>query len=160
MEKIKKAVVATVDFLILDDARTVLDSNASFGERAFAGFSITPWGKAAKILKHSNKGFKSAKKSSGTKGKVNVTVPQNAIDTAKQIKQNNGIPPQEYKGGREFKNDGRDGGQVLPQNITFKEYDIHPHVKGQNRGAERIVIGNDDSVWYTNDHYTTFTRIK
>lgn len=29
-------------------------------------------------------------------------------------------------------------------------------LKGQNIGTERIVIGADDSVWYTNDHYYLF----
>jgi len=33
-------------------------------------------------------------------------------------------------------------------------------IKGQNRGPERIVIGDDGSVWYTSDHYNIFTRIK
>ena len=41
-----------------------------------------------------------------------------------------------------------------------KGYSINPYVKGQNRGTERIVIGDDDSVWYTNDHYFTFTKIE
>lgn len=50
------------------------------------------------------------------KGKI----PQNAIDIAKQIKQNNGTPPPGYKGGREFKNDGRGGGQILPQNTIYR----------------------------------------
>lgn len=38
--------------------------------------------------------------------------------------------------------------------------EVNPYVKGQNRGAERIVIGDDGSVWYTNNHYYTFTRIE
>ncbi len=41
-----------------------------------------------------------------------------------------------------------------------ESYDVNPYVKGQNRGAERIVIGDDDSVWYTNDHYHTFIKDK
>ncbi|WP_194191879.1 ribonuclease domain-containing protein [Clostridium chrysemydis] len=32
--------------------------------------------------------------------------------------------------------------------------------QGKNRGAERIVIGDNGSVWYTKDHYFTFTRIE
>ncbi|MBZ2151570.1 hypothetical protein K1I86_02490 [Streptococcus cristatus] len=28
------------------------------------------------------------------------------------------------------------------------------------RGTERIVIGNDGSIWYTRDHYQTFIKIK
>lgn len=53
-----------------------------------------------------------------------------------------------------------DGAQKLPEGVNYKEYDINPYVKGQNRGTERIVIGDDDSVWYTNDHYFTFTKIE
>lgn len=53
-----------------------------------------------------------------------------------------------------------DGAQKLPEGVNYKEYDINPYVKGQNRGAERIVIGDDDSVWYTNDHYYTFTQME
>lgn len=33
-------------------------------------------------------------------------------------------------------------------------------LKGQNPKAERIVIGDDGSVWYTNDHYYSFTKIE
>ncbi len=33
-------------------------------------------------------------------------------------------------------------------------------MKGQNRGSERVVIGDDGSVWYTNDHYHTFIKIE
>ncbi len=52
------------------------------------------------------------------------------------------------------------GAQKLPEGVNYKEYDINPYAKGQNRGAERIVIGDDGSVWYTNDHYYTFTQIE
>ncbi|WP_460646382.1 ribonuclease domain-containing protein [Lacrimispora xylanolytica] len=44
--------------------------------------------------------------------------------------------------------------------MNYREYDVNPYVKGQNRGAERIVIGDDGSVWYTNDHYSSFTKIQ
>ena len=37
---------------------------------------------------------------------------------------------------------------------------MNPHVKGQGRGTERIVIGDDGSVWYTNNHYLTFQRME
>lgn len=48
-------------------------------------------------------------------------------------KSNNGAPPKDYKGGRMYKN--------IPL-------------------EEKIVIGDDNSVWYTNDHYYTFTQIE
>ncbi len=85
-----------------------------------------------------------------------VPIPDEARDIAGQIKANNGAPPKGYKGGRRFEN--RD--KKLPEGVNYKEYDIHPYEKGKNRGAERIVIGDDGSVWYTNDHYGSFTQIE
>lgn len=65
-----------------------------------------------------------------------------------------------------FSNDGRAGGQFLPQKdafvnpVTYKEYDVNPYTQGQNRGCERGVIGSDGKAYYTNSHYSTFTEIK
>lgn len=88
-------------------------------------------------------------------------IPDKARDIAKQVKANNGAPPKEYKGGRTYKNTPlEDGAQKLPEGVNYKEYDINLYVKGQNRGAERIVIGDDGSVWYTDDHYYTFVQIE
>ena len=90
-----------------------------------------------------------------------TVIPDEARDMAKRIKENNGTPPKGYKGGRTYKNvPVDDSAQKLPEGVNYKEYDIYPYIKGQNRGAERIVIGDDGSVWYTNDHYQTFTRIE
>lgn len=88
-------------------------------------------------------------------------IPDKAKDIAKQVKSNNGAPPKGYKGGRMYKNISlEEGAQKLPEGVNYREYDINPYVKGQNRGKERIVIGDDNSVWYTNDHYYTFTQIE
>jgi guanyl-specific ribonuclease Sa len=71
-----------------------------------------------------------------------------------------------YKGGQKFANDARDGGQELPKTdasgnpIEYKEWDVNPLKKGQNRGAERVVTGSDGSSYYTNDHYKTFRKIR
>ncbi len=89
------------------------------------------------------------------------SIPDKASDIANQIKAKNGAVPQGYKGGRTYKNIPlEEGAQKLPKGINYKEYDINPYIKGQNRGTERIVIGDDGSVWYTNDHYFTFTKIE
>ena len=67
-----------------------------------------------------------------------------------------------YVGGRIFKNKEK----MLPiktnfkKNIIYKEWDIKPRIEGVNRGAERVVTGNDGSVWYTNDHYKNFTKMR
>ncbi|RDU24940.1 T7SS effector LXG polymorphic toxin [Anaerosacchariphilus polymeriproducens] len=90
-----------------------------------------------------------------------TSIPDKAKDIANQIKAKNGVAPQGYKGGRTYKNiPQEDGAQKLPEGISYREYDVNPYVKGQNRGTERIVIGDDGSVWYTNDHYYTFTKIE
>ena len=105
------------------------------------------------------------KKSNGagsdSKSGSTTIIPDKAKDIAKQVKSNNGAPPKGYKGGRTYKNIPlEEGAQKLPEGVNYREYDINPYVKGQNRGAERIVIGDDNSVWYTNVHYYTFTQIE
>lgn len=87
-------------------------------------------------------------------------IPEKARNMAQQIKNNNGTPLPGYKGGKIYQNNPVNGGQKLPEGVNYREYDIDPYVKGQGRGAERIVIGDDDSVWYTNDHYYTFHRME
>lgn len=67
-----------------------------------------------------------------------------------------------YEGGRVFQN--RE--EVLPQtdssgnSITYQEWDVNPKIRGQNRGAERLVTGSDGRAWYTSNHYRTFTQVK
>ena len=87
-------------------------------------------------------------------------IPQYVEDTISQIKNNKGNPPDGFKGGKVYKNEPLDGEELLPDGITYKEYDVHPYQKGVPRGMERIVIGEDGSIWYTQDHYQTFIRIK
>ena len=76
-----------------------------------------------------------------------------------------GRAPDGYRGGTQFMNDGRDGGQVLPRRdadgkaVTYREWDVNPYT-GANRGTERLVTGSDGSAWYTNDHYDSFVRIR
>ncbi|PGH25624.1 hypothetical protein RN90_09765 [Fusobacterium animalis] len=69
--------------------------------------------------------------------------------------------------GKKYKNDGRDGGQILPKkdingnNITYNEFDVNKEDPVTNlRDNKRFVRGSDGSVYYTNDHYKTFKRIK
>ena len=100
-------------------------------------------------------------KASGVEGTSGGnSVPQKARDVLNDVEKNNGAPPPGYKGGRVFNNQPVNGGQKLPDNVTYREYDVNPFVNGQGRGTERIVIGSDGSAWYTNDHYHTFTQIQ
>ena len=76
--------------------------------------------------------------------------------------QKNGQAPGGYVGGREFQNREKRLPQTGPSGhgIRYREWDVHPKVPGQNRGAERLVTGSDQSAWYTRDHYDTFVRIE
>ena len=40
---------------------------------------------------------------------------------------------------------------------SYRECDVN--YTGGRRGAERIIYGTDGSVWYTSDHYESFTRL-
>jgi guanyl-specific ribonuclease Sa len=85
-------------------------------------------------------------------------IPQNAQDVLKEIESNGGSAPPGYVGGGPFHNNE---GSLPATNtegnpITYREYDVHPHRKGVNRGPERIVIGSNGTAYYTNDHYQSF----
>jgi len=72
----------------------------------------------------------------------------------------NGKAPAGYVGGRKFGNFEK----LLPvsengRKIKYQEWDVNPKTKGKNRGAERLVTGNNDRVYYTRDHYRSFTEI-
>jgi RHS repeat-associated protein len=92
-------------------------------------------------------------------------VPEKAVATLSEIDRTAAAPPG-YRGGGPFSNDGRGGGQVLPQAtpngtpITYQEWDVNPYTRGVNRGAERLVTGSDGSAWFTNDHYQHFNRMR
>lgn len=42
----------------------------------------------------------------------------------------------------------------------YVESDVWPRKQGSSRGAERLVFGREGEVWYTGDHYDTFTRLR
>lgn len=48
---------------------------------------------------------------------------------------------------------------TLPKAKGRKFFECDANYKGGKRGAERIVYSNDGHVWYTNDHYETFTEL-
>ncbi len=50
--------------------------------------------------------------------------------------------------------------QKLPSDATYIEYDVNPKIEGQNRDAERVVKDSNGKIYYTDDHYNTFTEIK
>ena len=89
----------------------------------------------------------------------NKSVPDYAYQLAEFVAKN-GRPPKGYVGGRTFQNREK----KLPrynnqkQRIRYKEYDVFPKRSGKNRGAERIVLGDDNSRFYTFDHYSSFIK--
>ena len=82
-------------------------------------------------------------------------------ETLVYIRQHGYAPPG-YVGGRVFGN--YEG--VLPRynakrkRIEYREWDVQAKAEGRNRGAERLVTGNDGRAWYTADHYRTFIEVK
>lgn len=97
----------------------------------------------------------------GHQGNRQANVPAYAQEVLAYVRTHNRAP-EGYVGGRTFEN--RE--QNLPekdqsnQKIKYREWDVHPKVSGQNRGAERLITGSDDSAWYTENHYRSFIKIE
>jgi guanyl-specific ribonuclease Sa len=67
-----------------------------------------------------------------------------------------GRPPRGYVGDRVWQNRER----RLPAGGDYREYDVHPKIRGVNRGPERIIVDRTAGKgWYTGDHYRTFIPI-
>ena len=45
---------------------------------------------------------------------------------------------------------------LLPKG-RYRECDVN--YQGGSRGAERLIYGEDGSIWYTEDHYESFTQL-
>ncbi len=88
------------------------------------------------------------------------TAPSYVLEVLRYVR-SNGTAPDGYAGGREFQNREKRLPVKTPggDRIRYSEWDVHPKVKGQNRGPERLVTGSDRSAWYTADHYKTFLFI-
>lgn len=82
-------------------------------------------------------------------------IPPYVLEVLAAIQQRNGEPLPGYVGGRFFQNRER----RLPRG-HYREYDVHPKVRGINRGPERIVIEQDSGrAYYSPDHYRSFTPL-
>ncbi len=71
-------------------------------------------------------------------------------------------PKDGYVGGRVFHNFE---GLLPKQNtngdkITYREWDVNPKQGIMKRGKERLITGDDNSAWYTNNHYKSFIKIR
>jgi ribonuclease T1 len=118
-----------------------------------------------------NEDFSESKESVNTKTEESTTeeysnvekgeVPAKVLKVLKYIEEN-GEAPEGYVGGRKFKNLE----QLLPKidksnkRINYREWDVNPKIDGKNRGKERLVTGDEESAYFTNDHYQSFKKIK
>lgn len=46
---------------------------------------------------------------------------------------------------------------LLPKGTRYHECDVN--YAGGSRGAERVIYGDDGSIYYTDDHYASFTQL-
>lgn len=88
-------------------------------------------------------------------------VPAHVLEVLNFIRRN-GQSPEGYVGGKEFLNREKKLPAKAPdgKRIRYSEWDVHPKVKGENRGPDRLVTGSDHSAWYTKNHYKTFIKIE
>ncbi len=94
-----------------------------------------------------------------TEVKSNANVPSYVIEVLTYVQKNHKAP-EGFEGGRTFQN--RERRLPLMDNqgkIKYQEWDVHPKINGQNRGAERLVTGNNQKAYYTKDHYQSFIEI-
>ena len=47
---------------------------------------------------------------------------------------------------------------LLPKGKSYKECDIDT-LGAKSRGAKRIIYSDDGGIWYTDDHYESFTKL-
>lgn len=56
-------------------------------------------------------------------------------------------------GGIELKQQLVSAGENVPHDLTFEECDVNIKIEGEDRDAERLILGSDGRVWYTGQHY-------
>lgn len=44
--------------------------------------------------------------------------------------------------------------------ITYRAFDINSRVPGARRDTERFVVGSNGSVYYTDNHYSSFIKVE
>lgn len=146
------------------DWQAAWEGDAQAFGRAFGGVLITVGTAAAPFARGSSASAKAPSTAGSTArnglrqnaAAAGITIPAEAVKILQYLRNQNWTPPRGYKGGRVFQN--REG--KLPACGNYREYDIHPYVKGQNRGSEHIVVDiNTGRAWYTPDHYQTFIEI-
>ena len=87
--------------------------------------------------------------------RTDARVPAAAVEVYRHVLAT-GRAPAGHVGGRVWNNREHS----LPSGGRYREFDVHPRVRGRNRGPERVIV--DDATrrgWYTADHYRTFHPI-
>jgi len=77
-----------------------------------------------------------------------------------QAKGNSGSKAGEGAGKAQSDKKVKNGKLNNGKNIKYREHDVNNKQPGKGRDAERFVTGSDGSVYYTNDHYGTFIKLK
>jgi dienelactone hydrolase len=102
-----------------------------------------------------------AKVTTPAKSTAPPKIPEKVLKTLEYVDKH-GEARDGYEGGRTFGNFER----RLPvsddkgRRIKYREWDVNPLRPGVNRGAERLVTGSDGAAYYTDDHYSTFQKIR
>lgn len=98
---------------------------------------------------------------SGTPAPKPGQAPKAVLEVLQYVRQYHKAPDG-YVGGRTFENREK----RLPvktkegATIRYQEWDVHPKIRGQNRGTDRLITGSDKSAYYTENHYKTFKKIE
>jgi len=121
---------------------------------------VRQWRQRAHAPVHTNTTVQTTPGNSQSSAGNQQTAPSCVLEVLRYVR-SNGTAPDGYVGGREFQNREKRLPAKTPggERIRYSEWDVHPKVKGQNRGPERLVTGSDRSAWYTADHYKTFLFI-
>jgi guanyl-specific ribonuclease Sa len=61
--------------------------------------------------------------------------------------------------GLELKQQLTSAEKIVPEDLTFEECDVNTKIADQNRDAERLILGSDGRVWYTDNHYKSFVEL-
>lgn len=84
-------------------------------------------------------------------------VPDAVYERVKKLYKNKLVPDKNMSGNGVFRNEDK----ILPPKYEYREFDIYPkNTIAKGRGKPRLVFGNDGSIYYTEDHYKTFKKIR
>ncbi|WP_244275374.1 HNH/ENDO VII family nuclease [Oceanobacillus kimchii] len=129
---------AAVDFLFLDDVKTLVDDEATVGEKAMAGFFLLPigkFGKAGKLVKEYN-GFKVT-----SKGEVPAKKSGNSNNTGKDYKNYKDV---EYTGTTKVNREIRDTSRRVYQRLDIVYERIDPKTGKSNY---QLMKKGRPSIW-------------